>query len=286
MVGSNIDDKDQKKAILLHVAGEAVREIYYAQEDASHSYKEIQDILSAHFDPMKNVDYAIYKLGMMKQNSNESMDDFVVRLRAQAAACNFKDKDEQAAEIKKQVIRGCISARFKEKVLEKDGSTLDDILKLARNGEAVKLQASYIEESKDVKVKCESIAAVAAMGAHKQRGNKEGSSGWKFKAKEQHKPRSDKKCYACGYEYPHEKECPAKGKKCNSCKQIGHFERCCKDKSRQRGLKAVGKGSESPTFEEEEEDGFLFTSSNDAMGQGKKSNDRGTNQQGKYQNVD
>jgi hypothetical protein len=156
-------------------------------------------------------------------------------------------------------------------VLEKDGSTLDDILKLARNGEAVKLQDSYIEESKDVKVKCESIAAVAAMGAHKQHGNKEGSSGWKFKAKEcgQQKPRSDKKCYGCGYEYPHEKECPAKGKKCNSCKQIVHFERCCKDKSRQSGVKAVGKGSESPTFEENEGDGFLFTSSNDAMGQGK-----------------
>ena len=34
-------------------------------------------------------------------------------------------------------------------------------------------------------------------------------------------------------------------------------------------MKAVGKGPESSTFKEDEEDGFLFTSSNDAIGQGK-----------------
>ncbi len=67
--------------MLLHIAGEAVRDIYYAQAKATDAYKDVRAILEGHFNPMKNIDYKIFMFGQLKQNEHESIDDFVVRLR-------------------------------------------------------------------------------------------------------------------------------------------------------------------------------------------------------------
>ena len=47
---------------------------------------------------MKNLDFEIFNFGQIKQRDLESVDDFVIRLRASAVKCEFADKD---AEIKK-----------------------------------------------------------------------------------------------------------------------------------------------------------------------------------------
>ena len=55
-----------------------------------------------------------------------------------------------------------------------------------------------------------------------------------------------RKCFKCGYSWPHLAECPAKGKTCNKCKGYNHFARCCKSKL---STKEVGK---KPTKETED----------------------------------
>ena len=39
-----------------------------------------------------------------------------------------------------------------------------------------------------------------------------------------------RKCFKCGYSWPHLAACPAKGKPCNKCKGYNQFARCCKSK--------------------------------------------------------
>ena len=111
MEASNIDHKPQMKAILLHVVGRAARDIYYAKANAGDDYDTVKRCLTSHFDPLINVEFEIFKFGEMRQRETESLDDFVVRLRAAAQLCRFTDIDN---EIKKQVVRSCSSTKLRQ----------------------------------------------------------------------------------------------------------------------------------------------------------------------------
>ena len=54
-----------------------------------------------------------------------------------------------------------------------------------------------------------------------------------------------KKCFKCGYSWPHPAACPAKGKTCNKCQGYNHFARCCKSKL------STNESSEKPVKESE-----------------------------------
>ena len=43
---------------------------------------------------------------------------------------------------------------------------------------------------------------------------------------------SNKTCFRCGGDYPHQGDCPAKDKKCRKCGRSGHFEKKCHPKSK------------------------------------------------------
>ena len=43
---------------------------------------------------------------------------------------------------------------------------------------------------------------------------------------------SRKICFQCGRNQPHSRYFPVKGKKCNKYQKEGHFERCCRSKTR------------------------------------------------------
>ncbi len=106
MDACNIDFKPQQKAVLLHLVGEQAREIYYAKAQANDDFDEVKRILSEHFTPQINIEFETFKFGELKQKDNETLDDFVVRLRTQARLCNLGNAASITTEIRKQVIRG------------------------------------------------------------------------------------------------------------------------------------------------------------------------------------
>lgn len=61
----------------------------------------------------------------MLQNDNESLAEYATSLRHAAKNCEFSSVD---AEIARQVIRGCASARLKEEVLKNKFQSVDEIL--------------------------------------------------------------------------------------------------------------------------------------------------------------
>ena len=64
-------------------------------------------------------------------------------------------------EIKRQIINGCRSIKLKEKILEKAGITLKEILTTAGTGEAAREQAKAIEGGTlDIKGKPEPVSAI------------------------------------------------------------------------------------------------------------------------------
>ena len=73
------------------------------------------------------------------QSSEETVHQFVCRLRQRAASCDFGEREDEY--IRDQLIDKCYSAKLRRKFLEKDGSvTLNDLLKTARAQEAADLQ--------------------------------------------------------------------------------------------------------------------------------------------------
>ena len=105
LVASGVTDRNQKRAVLLYVAGSSVREIYSTlEENENDDYDEIKKKLKDHFAPLKNTDYEAFTFSRMQQMDGEPLDEFVVRLRVAANRCEFGDSID--AEIKRQIIRG------------------------------------------------------------------------------------------------------------------------------------------------------------------------------------
>ena len=74
--------------------------------------------LDAYFTPQVNVPYERHIFRQMKQEENEMVDQFVVRLSNQAANCEFGvTKNEQ---IRDQIIDKCKSTELRRKLLEKE----------------------------------------------------------------------------------------------------------------------------------------------------------------------
>jgi hypothetical protein len=143
-IANNVTDAEQKKAVLLLMVGEDVRDIYYASENTEDDFNAVVTKLNKYFEPHKNTVFQVFQFDTMFQNDTESLAEYVTRLRHASKSCEFKDVD---AELARQVIRGCASARLKEEILKNKLKTVDEMLDLARNGEAAREQAKLISEA-------------------------------------------------------------------------------------------------------------------------------------------
>ena len=80
------------------------------------------------------------------QVGDETVDQFVCRLRQRAASCNFGVLEDDY--IRDQVIDKCYSSHLRRKFLKQEGSlTLDCPLKIARAQEAVNRQVKEMEQN-------------------------------------------------------------------------------------------------------------------------------------------
>jgi hypothetical protein len=100
--GTGVKNDTQKRAILLHVSGRKIREIFATLEIADEKYCTATKALDNYFKPLKNVEFQQFSFMQIKQQPNETIDYFAVRLQTAAATCDFHKKDD---EIKRQIKR-------------------------------------------------------------------------------------------------------------------------------------------------------------------------------------
>ena len=116
IVGKGVKDDNQKQALLLHCAGEAVQTIFEGLGDfevgADQSkYTKTLKILDDYFIPKANIPYERHVFRNMKQESSETIDQFASRLRTQALNCDFGDVIDE--NIRVQIIDKCNSAQLR-----------------------------------------------------------------------------------------------------------------------------------------------------------------------------
>ena len=117
---------EQKQALLLHTAGLDVQDIYYSLAgEGEKNYTDTLKLLDDHFLPNKNVPFERHLFRQISQKGDETMDQFVCRLRKQAAYCDFGANEDD--HLRDQIIDKCHSCKLRRKLLERQGLLLGDV---------------------------------------------------------------------------------------------------------------------------------------------------------------
>lgn len=240
-VAMNITAPKRQKALMLHLAGDDVMELFSTLTvavpgDNDTVFTKARDALTGHFQPAENVEYQVYIFRQAKQEKGEKINQFYSRLKSIAASCKFTDINK---EIKTQIIHGCSAHKLRLKAL----STPDwDLDKLLSNGRAMELSESHAAtiERNDL---TESINKLSH-----QKTFRRSKSSQKPQRSSYQRPKSSKTCHNCGNQWPHhggQRNCPAFGKSCTKCQKLHHFSKMCKSESREKVHQIEIESSES-----------------------------------------
>ena len=140
----------QRKALLLHCAGQDVQDIFDTLTDPGpfpehdSEYSKAMRSLDAHFAHQVNIFFEWHQFRQAKQEESETVDQFVLRLFQLSENCEFGEAKE--VHIRDQLIDKCRSHNLRKKLLEASGTlTLQKAREIARSTEAAESQARLIE---------------------------------------------------------------------------------------------------------------------------------------------
>lgn len=216
---SNIERSDKKRANLLHFGGIELQEIFSNIPGANVAPAENVDVfliaiekLDEYFAPKQSKIYERHVFRLLKQETNEKFEKFVVRLRQQADKCLFTAKTENIID---QITEKCLSTELRKKILQiGDDINLDKIIAEANSLEVVTKQMEQFGSNIHVQ----------------ERVNKIDS---KSKPKFERKEKEEICCGRCGNRRhkSSDSNCPARRKNCLKCGLEGHFRQYCKTRN-------------------------------------------------------
>lgn len=203
--------EDKKLSSLMAYGGKDLQKIYYALESVSikgpySEYGIAIKKLEAHFKPKHHAIFARHKFWEITRDSEETVDDLVMKIRAKAELCIFGKTEAESLEIAMMdKLLMLMPQDLKEKLLQKADLTFDEAIKIIKAHDATKSQVRQLGGS--------STANRPFMAVNQIRGRRE------------------IECFRCGSKF-HKADsdaCPAKHLKCRNCKQIGHFAIKCRN---------------------------------------------------------
>jgi hypothetical protein len=172
-----------------------------------------------------------YRLACMRIDENESLQDYIARLRPMASVINKTDSDKVI--IGKLINDPSVTELQHGKVLDKllkPSVTLKSLIEWS-NAEGMKntLKTSSIVNNTCLVSRLE--VPKPSYRDDRSRSNSNSSQGSNSGKTFASRPTSNapRMCYFCGYEFPHRNnsKCPALNAECGTCRTKGHYTKCC-----------------------------------------------------------
>ena len=245
----SITDDKEKYCKLYHYLG-STRSILKKLDNngiANKSYDEAKSALDTYFCPKRNTIYLLNQLHHMKQEPDETMDSFYMRVKSQVQLLNFEDLT--GAQITEtltlaQLVNCTNEPMLRTKALKDNNLKLKDFLTHARAFEMANKQAKEI------------TGASATIDFVKKKQQKSQKSQYTQQAAQQQKnpQKIQKCCLRCGKCEKHADpaKCPARNATCHKCGIVGHYGVVCL-KSK-KNVQVVASNDSDDSLEEEVEE--------------------------------
>ena len=276
-VATGLDQRDSKirLATLRSVMGRECMQIFMNLKLTDEERKDVKtcvEALETHFKPKRNVVYERYVFNMCSQNAEETVDEFVNRIRKLASSCQFGTLTEEL--IRDKLVLGISDQSTKLRLLKEEDLTLNKAVNICCSSEIANIQL------KSMKVSSKEVKEVHAVhGKTHRKSNKTPFNGGKTKlrATKDHQlsskshNSSKRKCYRCGRLLDHKlKDCPAFGQTCNSCGKENHFASVClSSKQSTRDVRAIDESDKESVEESDEKPIFRIEDMSSVKAQGK-----------------
>ncbi|XP_064107989.1 uncharacterized protein K02A2.6-like [Macrobrachium nipponense] len=202
----------------------------------------LKDVLAkfdVYFSPRKNELVARYKFRRCMQETNETLEAYVTRLKILVKDCNYGNQRDK--QLRDQVVFGCTEDKLRQKLFEVEDLTLEKTLDLCVAFQASKRQMDVIKSTP--RQTNDSVAKV------REKPRREKTTGSRHDADHDGRPRHEnnegrpkssrpsiptnklRPCKFCGEKHEWRKEkCPAHGKKCTKCGKYNHYAVKCKSR--------------------------------------------------------
>ena len=226
---SGCADDVQKKQLLLHCAGPETQDIFYTFPAMPAEYQATADALSNYFKPAKNLPYNRHLFRQTKQAEDETMAQFVTRLRQAARDCDFGENTNDF--IRDQVIDKCHSEQLRTKFLAEKDLTLEKVLTIAAAKELSVKQSALIAGEKAFSIKSHKKTAAT----------------------------TTPKCGRCGKSGHMSKDCRCtQNVVCYNCDKKGHFASQCRQKEKEKKQRKPEETDKKPKFKNKEKKHLRF----------------------------
>jgi len=167
------------------------------------------------------------------QQVNESVEQYVTRLRTLTLHCEYTDRNDQ---IRDHFIASCDSTKLRKRLLTEPALTLEKILDIGQARESAQVHCKQIESDNTPSSASEVNQLRQQLRSFQRNGRQYQNRKQHDQNQKQHNQNKKKtsSCTKCGAKAHSGRECRrSKNAKCYSCGKIGHFKSVCRSKVQQ-----------------------------------------------------
>ena len=225
LVATKLDAEDEntRVATLRSVLGKEAKMILQHLDMTDENRRRVTptlESLEAYFLPQTNVVYERYVFRSALQQTGETFDEYLARLRRLASTCSYHQLEDEM--IRDNIVYGIQDDSVRARLLREKDLKLPSAIDSCRASERARAQAKSMQ-AKDEQVNF----------TRKVHGSK-------FRSR----PTSDfiKSCKYCGGSHECNRDkCPAYGKTCLKCSRDNHFASCCTTRDGKQWSKKSGR---------------------------------------------
>lgn len=212
-----------KYSILINHVSQSVFE--YVSECTTYE-DAIKTLNTIYIRPASDI-FSRYQLASRKQQSGESINQYLLALQILGKECNFTAVTAEQHKnifIRDAFINGLVSPVIRQRLLENDSLSLEEATAQARTLEAAQSQADFYSQYNQTTLNATTRNTVTAKSVL-QEGLSDEEHHHQFQLAS-----TSTKCYFCGGSRHPRYKCPAKDATCNVCSKKGHYGKVCKSK--------------------------------------------------------